>query len=269
MFIDNEYALAGKGLTMNLDTWKVDVLARIPIRAKTLATYNSAYRCHVHDAIGHLEIEDITRSDIQKIIQFLPPQIGATTLALLKTLYREAIIAELVLVSPADKVAHLPIQVEERAFLPYQELELCDFGKFRTQILFLAAHGLRWSEAVALTASDIHDGRVHITKSAHGMTKSAAGVRTVPYVTDFERFPRSPKALRKILAKSGVHIHSLRHTYAYLLKTSGVHVTTAQKLMGHSDPKVTLGIYTRFRDVEIDQAGDLIKLELAGHAGSA
>jgi len=267
--IDNEYALAGKGLTMNLDTWKVDVLARIPIRAKTLATYNSAYRCHVHDAIGHLEIEDITRSDIQKIIQFLPPQIGATTLALLKTLYREAIIAELVLVSPADKVAHLRIQVEERAFLPYQELEFCDFGKFRTQILFLAAHGLRWSEAVALTASDIHDGRVHITKSAHGMTKSAAGVRTVPYVTDFERFPRSPKALRKILAKSGVHIHSLRHTYAYLLKTSGVHVTTAQKLMGHSDPKVTLGIYTRFRDVEIDQAGDLIKLELAGHAGSA
>ena len=254
---------------MNLDTWKNSVLARLPIRAKTRATYESAYRCHIHDAIGNLEIENINRIDIQKIIQSLPPQIGATTLALLKTLYREAILAELVLVSPADKVAHLRIQVEERAFLTYQELVLCDLGKFRVQILFLASHGLRWSEALALTMNDIHEGRVHITKSALGMTKSAAGVRTVPYLTDFERFPRSPKALRKTLAKSGVHIHSLRHTYAYLLKTSGVHVTTAQKLMGHSDPKVTLGIYTRFRDVEIDEAGDLIKLELAGNAASA
>ena len=251
---------------MNLDTWEESVLARLPIRAKTLATYNSAYRCHIHDAIGNLEIQDITRLDVQKIVQSLAPQIGATTLALLKTLYREAIIAELVLISPADKVSHLRIQVEERKFLTYQELEICDFGKFRIQILFLAAHGLRWSEALALTATDIYDGRVHVTKSILGATKSAAGVRAVPHLTDFERFPRSPKALRKVLAKSGVHIHSLRHSYAYLLKTSGVHVTTAQKLMGHSDPKVTLGIYTRFRDSEIDDAGDLIKLELAGQS---
>ena len=251
---------------MNLDMWEESVLARLPIRAKTLATYNSAYRCHIHDAIGNLEIQDITRLDVQKIVQSLPPQIGATTLALLKTLYREAIIAELVLISPADKVSHLRIQVEERKFLTYQELEICDFGKFRIQILFLAAHGLRWSEALALTAADIYDGRVHVTKSILGATKSAAGVRAVPHLTDFERFPRSPKALRKVLAKSGVHIHSLRHSYAYLLKTSGVHVTTAQKLMGHSDPKVTLGIYTRFRDSEIDDAGDLIKLELAGQS---
>jgi integrase len=69
--------------------------------------------------------------------------------------------------------------------------------------------------------------------------------------------------LRKSLANAGVHIHSLRHTYAYLLKTSRVHVTTAQKLMGHSDPKITLGIYTRFRDDEIDEAGRLMQAVLA------
>jgi integrase len=57
---------------------------------------------------------------------------------------------------------------------------------------------------------------------------------------------------------------SLRHTYAYLLKTSGVHVTTAQKLMGHADPGVTLGIYTRFRDEEIDNAGAAIMDSLRG-----
>ena len=49
-----------------------------------------------------------------------------------------------------------------------------------------------------------------------------------------------------------------------LLKTSGVHVTTAQKLMGHANPGVTLGIYTRFRDEEIDNAGAAIMDSLRG-----
>jgi integrase len=56
-----------------------------------------------------------------------------------------------------------------------------------------------------------------------------------------------------------VHIHSLRHTYAYLLKTQGIHVTTAQKLMGHSDPKVTLRVYTQVLDSEIENTGDILK----------
>ena len=119
-------------------------------------------------------------------------------------------------------------------------------------------HGLRWGEAVALTPEDIYVGRVHVTKSLHGHVKTNSGLRSVPFVSEFKVFPRTPKALRKELAVHGAHIHSLRHTYAYLLKTSGVHVTTAQKLMGHADPGVTLGIYTRFRDDEIDGAGAMI-----------
>ena len=38
----------------------------------------------------------------------------------------------------------------------------------------------------------------------------------------------------------------------------------AQKLMGHADPGVTLGIYTRFRDEEIDNAGAAIMDSLRG-----
>ena len=85
-----------------------------------------------------------------------------------------------------------------------------------------------------------------------------------PHVSGFKPFPKTPKALRRELAEHGTHIHSLRHTYAYLLKTSGVHVTTAQKLMGHADPGVTLGIYTRFRDEEIDNVGAAIVDSLRG-----
>jgi integrase len=122
----------------------------------------------------------------------------------------------------------------------------------------------RWGEAVALTENDIYDDRVHITKSIHGQVKSRAEMRSVPHVSEFKPFPKTPKALRQELAEHGAHILSLRHTYAYLLKTSGVHVTTAQKLMVHANPEVTLGIYARFRDEEIDHTGTAIMDSLRG-----
>jgi integrase len=59
----------------------------------------------------------------------------------------------------------------------------------------------------------------------------------------------------KFLALHGVTIHSLRKTYAYFLKTNDVHVTTAAKFLGHSDPTITLKIYTLVRDSEIDEVG--------------
>ena len=36
-------------------------------------------------------------------------------------------------------------------------------------------------------------------------------------------------------------------------------MTTAQRLLGHSDPKITLAIYTQVLDNEIDDAGELLK----------
>jgi hypothetical protein len=41
-------------------------------------------------------------------------------------------------------------------------------------------------------------------------------------------------------------------------------VTTAQRLLGHSDPKVTLAVYTQVLDDEIDEAGVILKLMVQG-----
>ena len=38
--------------------------------------------------------------------------------------------------------------------------------------------------------------------------------------------------------------HSLRHTYASILYEAGVDTLTAKELLGHSDVKTTMGIYT-------------------------
>ena len=202
-----------------------------------------------------MELSDVKRTHIQELITPLPPQTAQTTLAVLKTIYREAIAQELVEHSPAHGIRGQKVIVAPRKFLTWDELNSLSFGKYTTQVRFLALHGLRWSEAVALTKDDIRDGRIYITKSVHGQTKSKAGVRVVPLISEFKFLPQTRRPLRRVLAPYGVTIHSLRHTYAYLLKTRGVHVTTAQRLLGHSDPKVTLAIYTQVLDNEIDDTG--------------
>ena len=240
---------------MLFEEFALNLFSVLPVRRKTLATYRSMYRCHIARVLGALHLEEINRSDIRNVISSLPPQTAQMTLAVVKLIFREAMEMGILEKSPVHGVKGPKVIVSPRRFLTWDEIEKCDFGKYQSQIRFLALHGLRWSEAVALTHDDIRNGKVYITKSIHGATKSVAGMRVVPLVSEFRPFPRHPRTLRQVLKPYGVTIHSLRHTYAYILKKQGIHVTTAKRLLGHSDPKVTLAVYTRVLDSEIDDAG--------------
>jgi hypothetical protein len=55
-----------------------------------------------------------------------------------------------------------------------------------------------------------------------------------------------------------IFTHYATHT-PICLKQQGVHVTTAQRLLGHSDPRVTMNVYTQVLDNEIDDVGLLLK----------
>jgi len=244
---------------MLFQTHAMNVISLLPIRPKTRATYLSMLRLHIFPNLAHRKLSAIKRSDIQNTIYGLPPQTAAMSLAIIKTVFREALAQEIIDASPAHGVSGPKIMVKPREFLTWEKVSKNSFGNYTPQIKFLALHGLRWSEAVALRVDDVHDDRVWINKSIHGGTKSKAGIRSVPLVSPFIMFPKSPKTLRKVLKPYGVDIHSLRHTYAYLLKQQGVHVTTAQRLLGHSDPRVTMGIYTQVLDHEIDDVGLLLR----------
>ena len=248
---------------MLFESFAMQTINHLPIRQKTFATYHSSLRLHIFPTLAHRDIRNITRLDIQGAIHGLRPQTSATALAVMKTVFREALAQEVIQTSPAHGVSGPKIMVKPREFLTWEEVSEGAFGKYSTHIKFLALHGLRWSEAVALTIEDIRDDRVWIDKSVHGQTKSKAGIRSVPLVSPFKVFPKSPKTLRKVLKPYGVDIHSLRHTYAYLLKQQGVHVTTAQRLLGHSDPRVTMNVYTQVLDNEIDDVG-LLLIKAAG-----
>ena len=189
----------------------------------------------------------------------LPDQTKYQTLMVARVLFREALERELIEENPATTIRIPRINVKPQKFLKWEELREIDFGYQTKRIHFLALHGLRYGEAAALTESDIRKGRVYINKSKYGKTKTPSGIRSVPLLSEFQEFPKYQDVISKALKPYGVTVHSLRKTYAYMLKQSDIHVTTAAKLLGHSNPMITLRIYTQVLDTEIDESGELIK----------
>ncbi len=235
------------------------VWLRLEITSKTLYNYKGGYRRYVEPIIGKAEISKITPTLVRECLIKLPNQTRYQTHMMLRSIFREAISEELITKNPMDGLKAPRVHPKQGKFLTWEELKEIDFGSHTNRIRFLALHGLRYGEAAALTEADIYDGFVHITKSIHGQTKTRAGVRRVPYLGYFEPFAKRQCKLANKLRPYGVKVHSLRKTYAYSLKNSSVHVTTAARLLGHSNPMVTLQIYTGVRDEEIaDSANRLM-----------
>lgn len=244
---------------MLLSQWADSYWVISTVRPKTLFDYKGIYRRVLEPTLGNLQLDEITPMDIQKIVNKETPHNGRHALMILKSLYREANLHQISEKNPTKGVKQKTLPEPKREFLTWEQVDVKDWGKYNDQIRFLALHGLRWSEAVVLQEEDIHDGYVHINKSVYGLPKSHASNRRVPYIGHFKIFPKTYKAMLTASHKHGVSVHSFRRTYAYLLKSQGVHVTTAQKLLGHSDPLVTLKIYTSVLDDESDQVGELLR----------
>lgn len=231
----------------------------LPLSKKTILNYKGAYRRNISRIYGKSELGEISKRDFLDVLAPLTAPNYFQTLMALRVIYREAVNRELLFESPVSNIKAPKIRPKPQSFLTLEEISLLDFGKYEYQIKFLALHGLRWGEALALREDDIYNDKVHINKSIHGPTKTPAGVRSVPYLGFYKPFPKTRSGIARKLSIHGVTIHSLRKTYAYFLKMNNVHVTTAAKLMGHSDPGITLRIYTLVRDNEIDELG--VKLQ--------
>ena len=244
---------------MILNVFADAIWQQLPISTKTRGDYINVYKNYFELQIGHKQIAEITKREIVEAIALLPPQTAYKSLMVAKTLFREASSRELIFENPTIKIKSPKITVKPQHFLTWQELQAIDFGSQTARIHFLALHGLRFGEAAALTIDDVHDGRIHINKSKWGQTKTPSGIRSVPLLSDFVAFPKYQTSIARALAPYGVTVHSLRKTYAYILKSAQVHVTTASKLMGHSNPMITLKIYTQVLDDEIDQVGDSLR----------
>ena len=87
------------------------------------------YRCHIEAALKNLELNEVKRTHIQELISLLPPQTAQMTLAVLKTIYREALAQELVEFSPAHGVRGQKVIVAPRRFLTWDEIDRSSFGR--------------------------------------------------------------------------------------------------------------------------------------------
>jgi integrase len=238
------------------------MLAQKDLRDKTYENYTGALRRNIYPLFANSDVMALNRFDITKALAQLPTQTHYQTLMALRSIFRSAVDQGFIKESPIEGIKAPKIRVAPTKFMTWDYMKEHNFGPFDDQIRFLALHGLRWGEAVVLTESDIKDGMVVINKSIHGLTKSVTSNRSVPYLGYFKPFPKSRHALNRYLDKHEVNIHSLRKTYAYILKRNGIHVTTAQKLMGHASPMVTMRIYTAVLSEEIVEAGDILKQKL-------
>lgn len=240
---------------MKLDIFVESLWDQLHITKKTKKNYQGAYLRNLGPHLGTFEINKITKIQLIDTLSTLTPQSKYQALMVCRVIFREALERELIDDNIAARIKTPRVEVKALKFLTWEELEKMDFGFHNERIQFLALHGLRYGEAAALTEDDVFDGRVHINKSIHGATKSRAGVRSVPLMRPFVAFPYYQDGIAKVLRPHGVTVHSLRKTYAYMLKNSQVHVTTAAKLLGHSNPMITMKIYTQVLDDEIDKSG--------------
>ena len=243
---------------MHVSDFASTIWSTLDVRAKTLKNYMGAYERYLQPVIGEMDLLKVDRAVLAEALLNLPRQTKYQTLMTARVIFREAVDQGLTEVNPAALIKPPKINVQPMKFLTWEELKDIDFGYQTERIRFLALHGLRFGEAAVLGESDVRDGRVFINKSKYGLTKTSAGVRSVPQMAPFVNFPMYQNRIADALAPYGVNVHSLRKTYAYLLKSSGVHVTTACKLMGHSNPMITLKIYTLVRDEETDVAGEAL-----------
>lgn len=243
---------------MLVNEWVETLWTVLNVRPKTLQNYKHQYGRYLKDVMGSYELDLVKPVELQQCLLALPPQTSRHCLMLIKTIYREAILYGHTKANPSTGLKTPQIQLSEKKFLTWDEVNSRSWGRYDEQIRFLALHGLRWSEAVAITESDIRDGFVYVSKSVYGPCKSKSSIRKVPYLGHFSPLPVSYKPMQKCANTHGVTIHSFRRTYAYLLKTQGIHVTTAQRLLGHSDPMMTLKVYTSVLDSEIGDAGELL-----------
>lgn len=254
-------------VSQSLDAWAEVCWPLLNIRPVTLREYRARYRRAIQPAFGDRDMEQISRREVQAWVLRLTPTIGAQALPVLKTLYREALTYAMCEANPTIGVRKRPHATPKRDFMPWADLRHLDFGQTYNDLFrFLARHGLRWSEAMQLTADDVQDGFVHVRRSRDGLPPKGGKIRRVPYMGYWSDFPRSYAWARRRFADvtteaigKPLTIHSLRVTYAHSLRISGVDLEVARDLLGHSTITLTADIYGRVMPDELENARRLLR----------
>ena len=273
--------------------WKYEHMENLSY--KTWQGYSAHYNRALKE-FGELYISEIQTADIQLFITGLAKQKYAFktvkhALNVISLIFDFAIMKKQLSQNPCDYVK-IPqgLERKERELPSEEEIQKvinstnCHFGTFAYLLLFT---GLRRGEALALHSDniDFEKNIININQSVYFKSnrpelkepKTKAGYRQVylidrlkPLLEGKKGFifggdsPMTEQAFRRAweryIKESGVNVtpHQLRHAYATMLYDSGIEAKSAQRLLGHSDIKITLQTYTHIS--ESRQKNDFEKL---------
>jgi len=205
--------------------------------------------------------------------------------ASLKQAFEEKYIRE----NPATRVRSIKPGETKREFLTWEDVEKiaktkCDIPSLKRAFLFSILTGLRWSDIVKMTWTEIRGSNNegwHIrfqqqkTKDFEALpmtiqARDILGTKGEPMEKVFIGLRYSAYvnvALQRWMLKAGVDryitFHCARHTHATLLLNQGVDIYVVSKLLGHKNIKTT-EIYAKVSNIKKNEAVNKIpKLDLA------
>lgn len=265
------------------EEWKYEHVEKISHR--TWCGYEAHYKRAVTE-FGDRDIATVTANDVQRFINILASKGYAfktvkTALQVISLIMDYAMLHNNLERNVCSIVTVPKNLKKEKRELP-SEAEIqkvknsvdCHFGLFAYVVLFT---GMRRGEALALTDKDVDfkNKRIYVNKSVYFIgnkpqiksTKTAAGTREIylldcladklkgkkGYIFGGDK-PMTEQAFKRAWEHyskdSGVTItpHQLRHAYATLLFDAGIDPKSAQALLGHSDYKTTMDIYTHISE---------------------
>ena len=265
------------------EAWKEDHVKTVSY--KTWQGYNAHYERALEE-FGTHPLSEIEISDIQNYINRLAMQKYAfktvkTALGVLSLIFDHGILLKEITQNPCV-YAKIPKGLErnERELPNEDQIKKvidgvnCHFGEFAYLLLFT---GLRRGEALALRSEniDFENRLIHVRQSVFfksnrpeiKLPKTQSGIRDVylldkliPILKGKKGYifggdePMTEQAFRRAWERyqkeSGVTVtpHQLRHAFATILHEKGIDVKSAQILLGHSDYKTTLNIYTHISE---------------------
>ncbi|ASG10389.1 tyrosine-type recombinase/integrase [Salmonella enterica subsp. enterica] len=178
--------------------------------------------------------------------------------------------------NPLENVRQFRTDESEMAFLTTEQIELLleecrrsSAKDLEMVVKVCLATGARWSEAEKLKRSQIAAGKITFTK-----TKGKRN-RTIPLAPEFAaELPKkngnlfSPcyYAFRSALERAGIELpagqltHVLRHTFASHFMMNGGNILVLQKILGHTDIKMTMR-YAHFAPNHLEEAAKLNPLK--------
>ena len=291
-----------------------DYAARwLPIHKKGVrdTTYNgyASVLDHTIAPIGGKLLSDLTADDIALAYSSMTDKSASyihKAKILLNAILDSAVDAGYILKNPARAKSVKPpkgTSGTHRA-LTKAEISLVQSTPHRMQLpaMVMLYAGLRRGEALALSASDIKNNTITVSRAVSytsnqpivSGTKTAAGVRSVPVVSVLQPYlkglsgliapgkdgkPMTEQAFQRgwenymktlsAAAKREISFrpHDLRHTYCTMLRDAGVDIHQAIIWMGHADEKMILRIYDHPGQARETSAKNALEAEIRRQNG--